>query len=192
MDWGLFFFTQCPIWLKAHLSLIHIYDQITYATKSYTYLNHICAYITYILPESYLPSVTYLANHIFSWITHVVKCYPPPRPGLASRRPTSPCAVRLPTLYVSQWRRKTKVSIHIGALDCYNASSDRLRGTRMCCACKSTALCPPSCTLSSLPSIIIWFAATTRDRERVTPAQQRPSCHVATMHQVTDSAGNSM
>jgi len=35
---------------------------------------------------------------------------------MASRRPTLPCAIRLSTLDVSQRRRATKISMHIGAL----------------------------------------------------------------------------
>ena len=40
--------------------------------------------------------------------------YPPPRCDLASCRPASPCAIRLPTLEVSQRRCETKASSTIG------------------------------------------------------------------------------
>jgi len=43
-----------------------------------------------------------------------VNCYPPSRCDLASCRPTLPCAIRLPTLDVSQRRRRKQMSIHIG------------------------------------------------------------------------------
>ena len=50
---------------------------------------------------------------VYNDIASRVFYLPPLRTDMASRRPTSPCTIRLPTLYVSQRRRETKMSIHI-------------------------------------------------------------------------------